>query len=143
MEDIRTVATEISEDGIAPEIESDEILDADIQARIIELQLQYEAEWEANEHMTAEDEEYSRQDEEARLCREQAIEVIRSRKARQTLLTSGSIRGWRDSMYDNFVPRAETFWEKWGNRALIVFYALLSLGFVISTIIYQEATRMI
>ncbi len=142
MEDIRTVTAETTDDSIAPEIEADEVLDADIQARIIELQLQYEAEWEANERMTAEDEEYSRQDEEARLCREQAMEVIRNRKARQTLLTSGSIRSWRDSMYDNFVPRKETFWEKWGNRALIVFYALLSLGFVISTIIYQETTRM-
>ncbi len=134
--------------GIQPEEEvipetDDEDIDADIQARIIQLQLQYEAEWEASGRLSAEEAEHLRQEDEEALYREQAQEVIDGYQARRNLLTSGTIRGWRDSMYDSLVPLPRTFWDKWGNRILIIIYAALCLGFIVSTIAYQESVRII
>ena len=124
-------------------ISDDDVLDADIQARILEMQLKLEAEYEASDRLSAEEAELARQEQEELLCREQAKEVIDAYQARRNLIASSSVRGWRDSMYDDIVPYKESFWSKWGDRLYFGLLTLFCTSSLISAVIYQELTRLL
>jgi len=115
--------------------------DAELQARILELQLQMEAQWEAAGRMSAQEEEYARQAQEEQLYRESAQEVIDSYQARRKLLTASPIRSWRDTMYDDYCPPELSFWDKYGDRIITGLCMLVSFSIQIFLIIYYFIHR--